>query len=82
MRPSINVRAAGLTKLSLMVLQLTNLVTGTNRTQGCNLVIPEAVRLNIEPEGEPLLIQIYLEIIDLREVTDNGDGGSFGVDIV
>ena len=82
MRPSTNVRATGLIKLCLMVLQLTNLATGTNHAQGCNLIIPEAVRFNIEPEGEPLLIQIDLEIIDLREVTDNDDGGSFGVDIV
>ena len=50
-------------------------------SQGCNLIIPEEVRLSIEPLGEPLLIHVDMRVIAIREVNDNDDGGSFGLDI-
>lgn len=53
----------------------------SNISQGCNLIIPEEVRLSIEPLGEPLLIHVDMRVIAIREVNDNDDGGSFGLDI-
>ena len=60
-----------------------NLVSATNSSisLGCNLIIPEEVKLTFEPHGEPLLIHVNMRVIAIREVTDNDDGGSFGVDI-
>ena len=52
-----------------------------SNSQGCNLIIPEEVRLSIEPLGEPLLIHVDMRVIAIREVNDNDDGGSFGLDI-
>ena len=71
--------------VTALVLLTTNFVSATysniSHSQGCNLIIPEEVRLSIEPFGEPLLIYIDMRVIAIREVTDNDDGGSFGVDI-
>ena len=52
-----------------------------SQSQGCNLIIPQEVKLSFEPHGEPLLIHVHMRIIAIREVTDNDHGGSFGVDI-
>ena len=50
--------------------------------KGCNLVIPEKVKIRQEPqpEKEPLIIYTEFNIFRLGDVPDSG--GSFGVDVM
>ena len=50
--------------------------------RGCNLNVPKAVEEQIEPEPQspPLIIDVHLLVIRVRDVPDSG--GSYGVDVV
>ena len=53
-----------------------------NELKGCNLVIPEDVKIRQEPqpETEPLIIYTWFNIFRLGDVPNSG--GSFGVDVM
>ena len=46
--------------------------------KGCNLTLNNGYD-EMEPEGNPLLIQVRIRVFHLRDVPDSG--GSFGVNI-
>ena len=58
-----------------------NVFAEETELKGCNLVIPEEVKIRQEPqpETEPLIIYTRFDIIRLGDVPDGG--GSFGVDV-
>ena len=70
--------------ISLLFLFVINKYVFAKETEikGCNLVIPDEVRIRQEPqpETEPLVIYTMFDIIRLGDVPDSG--GSFGVDVM
>ena len=70
-------------KLSLIysIIYVVSALNNSVPPKGCNLVTPQRVRENIEPESEsgPLLLHIELSVLHIREIPDSG--GSFGVDV-
>ena len=48
-------------------------------TGGCNLIPSKAIFGQLEPKGNPLLINAKMHVLHIRNVPDGG--GSFGVDV-
>ena len=48
--------------------------------EGCNLVVPNSMKVEENSGGEPLLLSTKLKIRHVRNVPDSG--GSFGVDVM
>ena len=72
-------------RLSLVLLLFLIIVTAlaatkSNRSRGCNLRRPYAVRLRFEPEPEqaPLIINLEMDHFRIRDVPISG--GSFGIE--
>ena len=66
-----------------LILLAVQSMLATNFTQesggiGCTLVVPPAVKKQIEPHGEPLVVNILFKNIRIRDVPNKG--GSFGVE--
>ena len=66
-----------LTKLLIVLLAKVAQVLSTGK--GCSFVNPYDLVKNPEPQGLPLLVDISILVIGLRDVAESG--GSFGVDV-
>ena len=62
----------------LCILYVNGMLASGSNVTGCNLIIPDAVKGQMEPEGRPLKISIDMSVQQVRDVPDSG--GSFGVD--
>ena len=60
------------------VLSANNNFTANDDNNGCKLVVPPAVQKRMEPDGEPVLVQISFMNIKIRDVPNKG--GYFGVE--
>ena len=59
--------------------QIVQLAYGYGDKTGCMMETPYNLYANPDPVGTPLLLELDIYIIGLREVSDSG--GSFGVDV-
>ena len=62
---------------------VTRIVSALNTTgsRGCNLVIPQEVQEQPEPNPKkgPLLLHVALRVVHIRDIPNSG--GSYGVDV-
>ena len=68
-------------KLLLVFLAFNKASAIESGTRGCNLIIPDAVRQQPEPQPEtgPLLLYVLLRVTQIRDIPHSG--GSYGVDV-
>ena len=71
-------------EILFLVFSVLNLVSAFNETgpKGCNLVIPQNVREQPEPQppSGPLLFHVVLRVARIRDISSSG--GSFDVDLM
>ena len=70
-------------KTSMVLLLWTTLLASTaeaTEAEGCNLVVPNSMKVEGNAAGKPLLLATKLKIRHVRNVPDSG--GSFGVDVM
>ena len=67
----------------LLVWIISNVLSEARKVNvGCNLIVPDAVKEQMEAtgyNGSPLLISVDIKVLDVRDVPDIG--GSYGVDL-
>ena len=62
-----------------LLLMISNFAVANNSTNGCKLMVPKAAQDKLEPDQEPLFINVTIQYLDISDVPSSG--GSFGVDV-